>query len=110
MIAVYAILGLHTGFAGMIAVSRLGIGEPNFGIGLELDVIAATVIGGASLFGGQGSILGTLIGVFLIALIRDGSVLLDINNFSQEAIIGVVIWVAVFWDQFRRQRISSLSS
>ncbi len=110
LLAVYVILGLLTGLAGMIAVSRLGIGEPNFGIGLELDVIAATVIGGASLFGGQGTIVGTLIGVFLIGVIRDGSVLLDINSFTQNVIIGVVIWLAVFWDQFRRRRISSLSS
>ncbi len=110
LLAVYMILGLLTGLAGMIAVSRLGIGEPNFGIGLELDVIAATVIGGASLFGGQGTIVGTLIGVFLIGLIRDGSVLLDVNSFTQNVIIGVVIWLAVFWDQFRRRRISSLSS
>ncbi|HEY6411712.1 MAG TPA: ribose ABC transporter permease [Ktedonobacteraceae bacterium] len=110
LMLVYVILGLLTGLAGMIAVSRLGIGEPNFGIGLELDVIAATVIGGASLFGGQGTIVGTLIGVFLIGLIRDGSVLLDINSFTQNVIIGVVIWLAVFWDQFRRRRISSLSS
>ena len=110
LLMVYVILGLLTGLAGMIAVSRLGIGEPNFGIGLELDVIAATVIGGASLFGGQGTIVGTLIGVFLIGLIRDGSVLLDINSFTQNVIIGVVIWLAVFWDQFRRRRISSLST
>jgi ribose transport system permease protein len=110
LLAVYVILGLLTGLAGVIAVSRLGIGQPNFGIGLELDVIAATVIGGASLFGGQGTIVGTLIGVFLIGIIRDGSVLLDINYFYQNVIIGIVIWVAVFWDQFRRRRISSLSS
>ena len=110
LIAVYVLLGLLTGLAGMIAVSRLGIGEPNFGIGLELDVIAATVVGGASLFGGQGTIVGTLLGVFLIGLIRDGAVLLDVNDFWQNVIIGVVIWLAVFWDQFRRRRISSLSS
>ena len=110
LVAVYVLLGLLTGLAGMIAVSRLGIGEPNFGIGLELDVIAATVVGGASLFGGQGTIVGTLIGVFLIGLIRDGSVLLDVNSFTQDVIIGVVIWLAVFWDQFRRRRISSLYS
>ena len=110
LVAVYVLLGLLTGLAGMIAVSRLGIGEPNFGIGLELDVIAATVVGGASLFGGQGTIVGTLLGVFLIGLIRDGSVLLDVNLFTQDVIIGVVIWLAVFWDYFRRRRISSLSS
>jgi ribose transport system permease protein len=110
LLAVYVILGLLTGLAGMIAVSRLGIAEPNFGIGLELDVIAACVVGGASLFGGQGTIAGTLLGVFLIGLIRDGSVLLDINDFTQNVIIGVVIWLAVLWDQFRRRRISSLAS
>ena len=109
LIAVYVLLGLLTGFAGMVAVSRLGSGQPDFGIGLELDVIAATVVGGASLFGGQGTIPGTLIGVFLIALIRNGSVLLDINSFWQEVIIGVVIWLAVIWDQFRRRRLSSIS-
>lgn len=107
---VYVILGLLTGLAGMIAVSRLGIAEPNFGIGLELDVIAACVVGGASLFGGQGTIVGTLLGVFLIGVIRDGAVLLDVNDFWQNVIIGVVIWLAVLWDQFRRRRLSSLSS
>lgn len=109
-IAVYVILGLLAGFGGMIASSRVYSGQPNFGLGLELDVIAAAVIGGASLFGGQGTIIGTLIGAFLIALIRNGSVLLDINSFYQEVIIGVVIWLAVFWDQFRRKRMTSVSS
>jgi ribose transport system permease protein len=89
----------------MIASSRVISGQPNFGIGLELDIIAATVIGGASLFGGQGTILGTLIGAFLIALIRNGAVLLNINEFYQDIIIGVVIWLAVYWDQFRRRRL-----
>ena len=109
LIAVYVILGLLAGFGGMVASSRVYSGQPNFGLGLELDVIAAAVIGGASLFGGQGTILGTLIGAFLIALIHNGSVLLDINSFYQQVIIGAVIWLAVFWDQFRRRRISSLS-
>lgn len=109
LIAVYVILGILAGFGGMVASSRVYSGQPNFGLGLELDVIAAAVIGGASLFGGQGTILGTLIGAFLIALIHNGSVLLDINSFYQQVIIGAVIWIAVFWDQFRRRRISSLS-
>jgi ribose transport system permease protein len=74
-----------------------------------LDVIATVVIGGASLFGGQGTIVGTLIGAFLIALIRNGSVLLDINLFYQQIIIGVIIWLAVYWDQFRRRRIAAAS-
>jgi ribose transport system permease protein len=100
---VYIISGILAGFGGMIAASRVNSGQPNFGIGLELDVIAATVIGGASLFGGEGKVIGTLLGALLIALIRNGSVLLDINTFYQQVIIGVIIWIAVFWDQRRRR-------
>lgn len=104
---VYIISGTLAGFAGMIAASRVDSGQPNFGIGLELDVIAATVIGGASLFGGEGTVIGTLLGALLIALIRNGSVLLDVNTFYQQVIIGVIIWIAVFWDQYRRRRAAS---
>jgi len=106
---VYVISGALAGFAGMIAASRVNSGQPNFGIGLELDVIAAAVIGGASLFGGQGTVVGTLIGAFLIALICNGAVLLDVNTFYQQVIIGVVIWLAVFWDQYRRRRLAAAS-
>lgn len=70
-------------------------------------MIAAAVIGGASLFGGQGTIVGTLIGAFLIALIRNGSVLLDINTFVQSIVIGGVIWLAVIWDGFRRRKLQA---
>ncbi|MDQ3900609.1 MAG: ABC transporter permease [Actinomycetota bacterium] len=104
---VYIISGTLAGIAGMIAASRVDSGQPNFGIGLELDVIAATVIGGASLFGGEGTVIGTLLGALLIALIRNGSVLLDINTFYQQVIIGVIIWIAVYWDQYRRRRVAS---
>lgn len=104
---VYTICGALAGFGGMIAASRVSSGQPNFGIGLELDVIAAAVIGGASLFGGQGTIVGTLIGAFLIALIRNGSVLLDINTFVQSIVIGGVIWLAVIWDGFRRRKLQA---
>ncbi|MEO7196038.1 MAG: ABC transporter permease [Pseudonocardiaceae bacterium] len=100
---VYIISGILAGFAGMIAASRVNSGQPNFGIGLELDVIAATVIGGASLFGGEGKVVGTLLGALLIALIHNGSVLLDINTFYQQVIIGVIVWIAVIWDQYRRR-------
>lgn len=107
LMLVYLIAGALTGLGGMIAASRVASGQPNFGIGLELDVIAAAVIGGASLFGGQGTIPGTLIGAFLIALIRNGAVLLGVDTFYQQVIIGVIIWVAVFWDQYRRRRLSA---
>lgn len=107
--SVYVISGALAGLGGMIAASRVNSGQPNYGVGLELDVIAAAVIGGASLFGGQGTILGTLIGAFLIALIRNGAVLLNVDIFYQSVIIGVVIWLAVFWDQYRRRRLASAS-
>ena len=107
--SVYVISGALAGFGGMIAASRVASGQPNYGIGLELDVIAAAVIGGASLFGGQGTVVGTLIGAFLIALIRNGAVLLNVNTFYQQVIIGVIIWAAVFWDQYRRRRLAAAS-
>jgi len=106
---VYVISGALAGLGGMIAASRVNSGQPNYGIGLELDVIAAAVIGGASLFGGQGTVVGTLIGAFLISLIRNGAVLLSVDIFYQQVIIGVVIWLAVFWDQYRRRRLASAS-
>lgn len=107
LIFVYVIAGALTGLGGMMAASRVASGQPNFGIGLELDVIAAAVIGGASLFGGQGTIPGTLIGAFLIALIRNGAVLLGLNTFYQSIIIGLIIWAAVYWDQYRRSKLAA---
>ncbi len=109
LLIIYGLSGLLAGFAGMIGSSQVTSGQPNFGEGLELDVIAAAVIGGASLFGGQGTIAGTLIGAFLIALIRNGAVLLNVNLFYQSVIIGIVIWLAVIWDQFRRRKLATLS-
>lgn len=108
LVGIYLLQGVLAGFAGMIASSRVNSGQPNFGDGLELDVIAAVVIGGASLMGGQGTILGTLIGAFLISIIRNGAVLLNINIYYQNVIIGLVIWLAVFWDQFRRRKFTNV--
>jgi ribose transport system permease protein len=107
LIGVYAICAALAGFGGMIAASRVHSGQPNYGIGLELDVIAACVIGGASLFGGQGTIGGTLIGAFLMGVIRNGAVLLNITQYYQMVIIGVIIWLAVWWDQVRRARMAA---
>jgi ribose transport system permease protein len=105
--SVYVISGALAGFGGMIAASRVHSGQPNYGVGLELDVIAACVIGGSSLFGGQGTIGGTLIGAFLMGIIRDGAVLLNITQYYQEVVIGVIIWAAVWWDQLRRRRLAA---
>jgi ribose transport system permease protein len=107
LVSVYVISGALAGFGGMIAASRVHSGQPNYGVGLELDVIAACVIGGASLFGGRGTIGGTLIGAFLMGIIRDGAVLLNITQYYQQVVIGVIIWVAVYWDQLRRRRLAA---
>ena len=106
LVGVYVISAALAGFGGIIAASRVHSGQPNYGVGLELDVIAACVIGGASLFGGQGTIGGTLIGAFLMGIIRNGAVLLNITQYYQQVIIGVIIWLAVWWDQVRRKRIA----
>jgi ribose transport system permease protein len=109
LILVYAICGLLSGLAGLVLAGRISIGAPASGLGYELDVIAACVIGGTSLFGGEGTILGTIIGTFLIGVVRNGSDLLNISTFYQQVIIGVVIWLAVFWDQYRRRRLAAAS-
>ena len=110
LVSVYVISGALAGFGGMIAASRVNSGQPNFGIGLELDVIAACVIGGTSLFGGRGTVGGALIGAFLMGLIRNGAVLLDITQYYQQVIIGVIIWLAVWWDQVRRKKLTASES
>jgi ribose transport system permease protein len=103
-ILIYAISGLFCGLAGVMEFSRLTVGDPTVAVGLELDIIAAVVIGGGSLNGGQGSILGTMIGVFIMAFLRNGSTMMGWPNYIQEIIIGVIIVVAVTIDQFRYRR------
>ncbi|MGP4017411.1 ABC transporter permease [Saccharopolyspora sp. 5N708] len=103
--SVYVLSGALAGLGGMIASSRIYSGQPNFGEGLELDVIAAVVIGGASLFGGRGTVWGSLIGAFLVAVIRNGAVQLNINDFYQNVLIGVIIWLAVWWDRYQRRKL-----
>ena len=102
--AVYAIGGLLTGLAGMIEASRLMTGQPTAGNGYELQAIAAVVIGGGSLHGGEGSVVGTLIGAFIMGLLANGSDLLGISNYVQQVLIGAVIIVAVTFDELRKRR------
>jgi ribose transport system permease protein len=103
--AVYSIGGLLTGLAGMIEASRLMTGQPTAGQGYELQAIAAVVIGGGSLRGGEGSVVGTLIGAFIMGLLANGSDLLGISPYLQQAIIGAVIILAVTVDEFRKRRL-----
>ena len=101
---VYAIAGGLTGLSGMIEASRLMSGQPTAGNGYELQAIAAVVIGGGSLRGGEGTVLGTLVGAFIMGLLSDGSDLLGINPYWQQVIIGAVIILAVWLDEMRKRR------
>ncbi len=103
-ILIYSVSGLFCGLAGVMEFSRLTVGDPTVAVGLELDIIAAVVIGGGSLSGGLGSILGTMIGVFIMAFLRNGSTMMGWPNYIQEIIIGAIIVAAVTLDQFRYRR------
>jgi ribose transport system permease protein len=105
--AVYAACGFLTGLAGMIESSRLMTGQPTAGQGYELQAIAAVVIGGGSLRGGEGSVIGTLIGAFIMGLLANGSDLLGISPYLQQAIIGAVIILAVLLDEIRKRKLKA---
>ncbi|MFN7934567.1 MAG: ABC transporter permease [Bryobacteraceae bacterium] len=102
--AVYAICGMLTGLGGMIEASRLMTGQPTAGQGYELQAIAAVVIGGGSLRGGEGSVIGTLVGAFIMGLLANGSDLLGISPYLQQAIIGATIIIAVSFDELRKRK------
>jgi len=102
-VCVYALGGLFFGIAGVMQLSRLTQGDPTVAIGLELDIIAAVVIGGASLNGGTGSILGAMIGALIMAVLRNGSNQMGWPNYMQEIIIGAVIVLAVGLDKWRQR-------
>ena len=104
LIAIYTFGGALTGLAGMIEASRLVTGQPTAGQGYELSVIAAVVIGGASLSGGEGTVAGTIAGAFLMGLISNGSNLLGVSPFWQQVVIGSVIVLAVAVDELRKRR------
>ncbi len=107
LVAIYAFGGALTGLAGMIESSRLMTGQPTAGQGYELSVIAAVVIGGASLSGGEGTVTGTVAGAFLMGLISNGSNLLGVSPFWQQVLIGGVIVLAVAVDELRKHRRST---
>ncbi|HTQ45148.1 MAG TPA: ABC transporter permease [Polyangiaceae bacterium] len=100
---VYALAGALTGIAGIMEFSRLTVGDPTDSIGLELEVIAAVVVGGASLSGGEGTVVGSLVGAVLMAVIRTGCTFLGVHNWVQEIVTGGIIVMAVALDRFRHR-------
>jgi ribose transport system permease protein len=99
----YAVGAIFCGIAGILLAARLGSGVPTAGTGYELDAIAAAVVGGASLDGGVGSVLGTVLGAMLMATLRQGGTLLGINSFIMEIVIGSLIVIAVVIDKMRKK-------
>lgn len=101
---VYVLSGLSAALAGMLMSARLGSGQPSIGVSFELQVISAVIIGGTSLFGGIGTVWGSLLGSLVLSILTTGLILLRIDPVLQDFVIGVIIVVAVGIDQLRRRR------
>ncbi len=102
-IAIYTVCGVFIGVAGVLAASRMGNAQPTGGSGLELEAIAAVVIGGTSLAGGKGSISGTVIGALIMASLTNGLRIISVPQEWQTVAIGIIILVAVYIDMLRRK-------
>lgn len=102
-IGIYTFAGLFTGLAGVMISARLGSAQPATGLGYELEAIAAVIVGGTSLSGGKGTIVGTLIGALIISVINNGLQLMSIPQEWQDVILGCVILVAVYTDMIRKK-------
>jgi len=104
LLAVYATAGLLYGIAALVLVGRTGVGDPQAGQSANLDSITAVVVGGTSLFGGRGSVLGTLVGTLIVGIFRNGLTLLGVAAIYQFLITGVLVILAVAVDQLSRRR------
>lgn len=102
--AVYALCGLFSGLGGVIMAARLNSAQPALGSGYELDAIAAVVIGGTSLSGGEGTILGTIIGAFIMSVLVNGLRILSVPQEWQMVVTGAIVILAVYTDILRRQK------
>ncbi|MFA6473185.1 MAG: L-arabinose ABC transporter permease AraH [Candidatus Latescibacterota bacterium] len=105
-ILIFILQGFMAGLAGIVLASRMTSGQPNTSVGLSLDVIAACVLGGVSLTGGVGTILGTIVGVLIMGTVQNAMNLLNIPTFYQYVARGVILLLAVLFDQMRRRRIA----
>jgi ribose/xylose/arabinose/galactoside ABC-type transport system permease subunit len=103
-LSVYIISGFFAGLSGFLLSSRLNSAEQVAGVGYELTVIAGVVIGGTSLFGGEGGIFGTVVGILLIGVLNNGLTLLNVNPYYQQIVVGLIIVFAVFFDQMIKRR------
>jgi len=103
-IAIYTFSGLLSGIGGVVLTLRVQSGQPLLGTGLELQTIAAVVVGGASLFGGKGRLTGTLLGVILIGVLNNGLDTIGVSSFIQQIVIGLAILVAVWFTTERGRR------
>lgn len=109
-IGVYSICGIFAGIAGLMQVSRVGIGDPTIAAGDELKMIAAVVIGGGSLLGGEGNLVGAALGTLIMTTINMGSTQLGIANWIQEIITGLIIVIAVALDRYRMTRPAKIAT
>jgi ribose transport system permease protein len=103
-IVAFVLAGVCAAFAGIINASKVGVAQPTAGNGFELDAIAAVIIGGSSMGGGSGTVLGTLIGAAIIGVLRNALVLLSVESYWQTLVMGVVIIFAVTIDQLRKAK------
>jgi fructose transport system permease protein len=104
LLMVYVVAGIIYGIAALLLIARTGVGDPNAGQTENLDAITAVVLGGTSLFGGRGTIIGTLIGALIIGVVRNGLVLMGVASQYQILITGILVIVAVSVDQIARKR------
>jgi ribose transport system permease protein len=101
---VFGLAGMFAAVAGMLYASRMDAGQPSIGEGWLMGAITAAILGGTSLRGGQGSIVGTMLGALLLTVLANGTVLLNVSGFWQRVIVGIVVLIAVLVDLFRRHR------
>ncbi|MDA1050447.1 MAG: ABC transporter permease [Planctomycetota bacterium] len=104
LLFVYAMCGALAGLGGVMEASLFSVGNPNSGVGYELQIIAAVVVGGTSLMGGKGKVLGTLIGALILAVISNGMYLTKVDSYTQMIVFGVLILIAVLLDQLKTRR------
>ncbi len=105
-LAVYVLSGLASGVASLIISGRVGAGSPNTGVGMELDAITAVIIGGTNLYGGEGTVFGTLLGAFFVSVVGNGLTLLHISPFYAQVITGLILLLAI-WLNVRAYRIAA---